>query len=108
MLVFELWKKILIFTISFLALFFCLPNFFDKDSSEELPAFLNSKQIRLGLDLQGGSYLLLKVEIGAIKKERLNNLADEDDEIMNRLWTLKTAIHPIPGYPADELGNPDG
>lgn len=38
----------------------------------------------------------------------LNNLADEDDEIMNRLWTLKTAIHPIPGYPADELGNPDG
>ena len=26
MLVFELWKKILIFTISFLALFFCLPN----------------------------------------------------------------------------------
>ncbi|PPR29125.1 MAG: hypothetical protein CFH31_00648 [Alphaproteobacteria bacterium MarineAlpha9_Bin1] len=77
MLVFELWKKILIFTISFLALFFCLPNFFDKDSSEDLPAFLNSKQIRLGLDLQGGSYLLLKVEIGEIKKERLNNLADE-------------------------------
>ena len=77
MLVFELWKKILVLTVSICALLFCIPNFINKDSLNVLPDFLSSKQIRLGLDLQGGSYLLLEVEVNAIKLERLNNLADE-------------------------------
>ena len=77
MLVFELWKKILIVTVSIFALLFCIPNFINKDLLNNLPDFLSSKQIRLGLDLQGGSYLLLEVEVNAIKLERLNNLADE-------------------------------
>lgn len=32
----------------------------------------------------------------------LDDLSDEDDEIMTKLWTLKTAIHPVPGYPAED------
>ena len=38
---------------------------------------MKSGEIRLGLDLQGGSYLLLKVESESLQTDRLNSLADE-------------------------------
>ena len=77
MLVFELWKKITILVVCVFSLLFSLTNFIDNKNADLLPNFLNSNKIRLGLDLQGGSYLLLRVEIDEIKKERLDNLADE-------------------------------
>ena len=80
MLVFELWKKITILVVCVFSLLFSLTNFIDNKNADLLPNFLNSNKIRLGLDLQGGSYLLLRVEIDEIKKERLdiNNLPSEN------------------------------
>jgi preprotein translocase subunit SecD len=74
MLIFENWKKILILFVSVFAIVFSLPNFISKDS---LPSFFSSGEIRLGLDLQGGSYLLLKVESDSLQIDRLNSIADE-------------------------------
>jgi len=77
MLVFENWKKILVLTVSIFAIFFSLPNFLSKELTNNSLSFLKSGEIRLGLDLQGGSYLLLKVESESIQTDRLNSLADE-------------------------------
>ena len=77
MLVFENWKKILVLTISIFAIIFSLPNFLSKELTNNSLSFLKSGEIRLGLDLQGGSYLLLKVESESLQTDRLNSLADE-------------------------------
>ena len=64
--IFQKLKLVIIyFVIIFLSLFFFL-NFVDKDSG-----FLISKKINLGLDLQGGSYLLLEVDSKPIINQKL-------------------------------------
>ena len=66
MLYFSKTKLFIIYLIiSFLSLF-ALTNF-----SENKENFLLSKQINLGLDLQGGSYLLLEVDSKPLINQRL-------------------------------------
>tara|TARA_B100000700_G_scaffold287027_1_gene342399 strand:- start:1358 stop:2911 length:1554 start_codon:yes stop_codon:yes gene_type:complete len=61
-------KIIIIYTIIIFLSFFSIINFLDLDNKN----FLN-KNINLGLDLQGGSYLLLEVDSKPIVKEKLQN-----------------------------------
>ena len=49
-------------------LYYILPNFYGKSEVTALPSFL-SKQVNLGLDLQGGSHLFLEVETNNVLKE---------------------------------------
>jgi len=49
----------------------CLPNMFRAPAS-----WLPWRTVHLGLDLRGGSYLLLEVDMPAVIKERLNSLTD--------------------------------
>jgi preprotein translocase subunit SecD len=44
---------------------------------ERMPDWLPHEQINLGLDLQGGSHLLLEVDLAAVVEERLNSLVDD-------------------------------
>ena len=74
MLIFENWKKIIILIVSIFAILFSLPNFVSKNN---LPNFFKTGEIRLGLDLQGGSYLLLEVQSDSLQTDRLNSVADE-------------------------------
>ena len=73
MLQFQLWKKLLVVAIAALGIIYALPNLINSDNGA---AFLPGKKINLGLDLQGGSHLLLRVDIDAVKKERLENLGE--------------------------------
>ena len=73
MLQFQLWKKLLVVAIAALGIIYALPNVINSDIGA---AFLPGKKVNLGLDLQGGSHLLLRVDIDAVKKERLENLGE--------------------------------
>jgi preprotein translocase subunit SecD len=42
-----------------------------------MPSWLPHQQINLGLDLQGGSHLLLEVELAVVIKERLETVVDD-------------------------------
>lgn len=71
------WKLVvvgLVFLVGALAL---VPNFLSPDTVRRLPGFLPQNHIVLGLDLQGGSYLLLEVEGEAVVKDRLEQLVGE-------------------------------
>ncbi len=76
MVYFAKWKVILIAVVCGFGILFAAPNFLDKSTADSLPNWLPHKQISLGLDLQGGSHLLLEVDVGAVVKERLENLVD--------------------------------
>jgi len=74
---FERWKIILVLGILALGVAYSVPNFFARDTVQAWPDWLPNQQINLGLDLQGGSHLLLEVEVGAVVQERLEALVDE-------------------------------
>ena len=53
---------------------FASPNLLNDETRAQLPSWL--MPIQLGLDLQGGSYLLLEVDLEAVEKEQLTNLEE--------------------------------
>ncbi|MCK5166958.1 MAG: protein translocase subunit SecD, partial [Rhodospirillaceae bacterium] len=57
------WKIISILSVCLLGLLFAMPNALDSKTAEGLPGWLPSKQMSLGLDLRGGSHLLLEVKV---------------------------------------------
>ncbi|MEE8275221.1 MAG: protein translocase subunit SecD, partial [Alphaproteobacteria bacterium] len=77
MLHFPPWKVYLVLGVCALGLVFAGPNLLSRETAESIPTWLPHKQISLGLDLQGGSHLLLEVEAAAVVKERLTALVDE-------------------------------
>ena len=74
MLYFSLTKKILIIVFCSLLGLLALPNFVELD--KEVP-LLPKNTLNLGLDLRGGSYLLLEVDTETIKKEKGEFLLDD-------------------------------
>ena len=76
MLYFANWKITLICAVCALGVLLSLPNLFSPSLLTQLPHFLPHKQVALGLDLRGGSYLLLEVDIAAAQRERLNSIID--------------------------------
>jgi preprotein translocase subunit SecD len=77
MLRFPPWKIALVLGVCVLGLIYALPNLFPRAEMERMPDWLPHEQINLGLDLQGGSHLLLEVDLDAVIEERLNSLVDE-------------------------------
>jgi preprotein translocase subunit SecD len=77
MLRFPTWKVAIILGICALGLIYALPNLFSRAQMQAVPSWLPNQQINLGLDLQGGSHLLLQVEVDAVIRERLEALVDE-------------------------------
>ncbi len=77
MLQYRLWQRILIIGAVVLAALFAVPNFFTKDEVQAWPGFAPKSRIALGLDLQGGSYLLLGVDVEKVIDDRLTNLRQE-------------------------------
>ncbi len=54
-----------------------LPNMFTPQQLAALPNWVPKQQITLGLDLQGGSHLVLEVDAAALKTDRLRSLLDD-------------------------------
>jgi preprotein translocase subunit SecD len=76
MLYFANWKVLLICGVCALGVLFSLPNLFTPAQLAWLPNFLPHRQVALGLDLRGGSYLLLQVDVAAAQTEQLNSIID--------------------------------
>src|SRR5688572_28939969 len=76
MLYFTRWKVIAIIATALLVCAFAVPNFFPEATVKAWPKWAQ-RHIVLGLDLQGGSHLLLEVDAAWIKKDKLNQVADD-------------------------------
>jgi len=73
MLHFARWKTAAILAVCLLGVLFSIPNLIPRSA---FPDWLPTRRINLGLDLRGGSYLLLEVDTGAMVRERLDALVD--------------------------------
>ena len=70
------WQVILVAAVLLLGLAFLAPNFLKPQTAASLPSWVPNQQINLGLDLQGGSYLMLEVDVDAVLQEQLESLID--------------------------------
>jgi preprotein translocase subunit SecD len=94
MLFFTRWKAAGILITAFIVCLFAVPNFFSESAVRTWPSFAQ-RHIVLGLDLQGGSSLLLEVDTAAVRKERLQGVADDVLRILRqaRIPFTGRAIH---------------
>jgi preprotein translocase subunit SecD len=76
MLFFTRWKAAAILLFALVVCLFAVPNFFSEKTVARWPSWAQ-RHIVLGLDLQGGSSLLLEVDTSAVRKERLQALNDD-------------------------------
>ena len=74
MLQFEAWKKTLVIIVAALGMIYAAPNLLPGD--REGGGILPGQKINLGLDLQGGSHLLLRVDMDVVVIERLESIAE--------------------------------
>jgi len=73
---FPTWKIIVVAIVCAFGVIYTLPNFVSKSVLSGLPDWMPTKQVNLGLDLQGGSHLLLQVDAGAVKTKMMDSLVD--------------------------------
>jgi SecD/SecF fusion protein len=77
MLYFSTWKTVLIWLVVGIGALVAAPNLYTQNFRDSLPGFLPSRPMTLGLDLQGGSHLLLQVDRASLVKDRLATLRDD-------------------------------
>ncbi|KAA0970684.1 protein translocase subunit SecDF [Aureimonas fodinaquatilis] len=77
MLHFSRWKTTIIWFIVLLGVVFAMPNILTQRQLDALPSWLPSQPMTLGLDLQGGSYILLEVDRASLVAARLNSVRDD-------------------------------
>jgi SecD/SecF fusion protein len=86
MLRFAVWKVAAIIGMTVIALLVVLPSMLSPETRDSLrahlPGFIPVKSIVLGLDLQGGSHVLLEVDSGSVLHTQVDNLRDDVRRIL--------------------------
>jgi preprotein translocase subunit SecD len=76
MLFFTRWKVVAILLTALVACLFAVPNVLPESTLKRLPEWAQ-RHLVLGLDLQGGSYLLLEVDTNAVRRDTLRSLNED-------------------------------
>jgi preprotein translocase subunit SecD len=77
MLTLSRWKIIAVTLSVVFGILFSLPNVLPQKTLDAMPGWLPHQKLNLGLDLQGGSYLLYEVDTEALRRERLSNMVED-------------------------------
>ncbi len=76
MLDFPSWKVWLIALTAGIGVLFAVPNFFPEDVVKTWPSAVPHSQLSLGLDLRGGSHLMLEAATDDVRKTKIEALED--------------------------------
>jgi SecD/SecF fusion protein len=77
MLFFSRWKSILIWLTVIAGVLYAVPNLFPASVTSAIPSWIPHYRMPLGLDLQGGSHILLKLERRDLVDERVVAVRDD-------------------------------
>src|SRR5688500_16634637 len=91
------WRIILVVLSLVFGLIFALPNALPQDVRDSLPGFMPKQVMNLGLDLQGGSYLLLEVDTNALRAERLTNMVEDVRTTLREEQIVFADLGPVNG-----------
>ena len=77
MMYFARWQVVLILAVLALGTIFAIPNLLPSRINRAIPSWVYHPTVSLGLDLQGGSYLLLQADSESLVHERLQTVVDD-------------------------------
>src|SRR5687767_10739559 len=86
------WRATAIILTTLVVCLCAIPNFLPEQLVESWPKWAQ-RHLVLGLDLQGGSHILLEVDSNAVRKEKVETLRDDVRRIVreNRLGSPAAA-----------------
>jgi preprotein translocase subunit SecD len=91
MLYFTRWKALGIILTALVVCLCAVPNFFPEATVKNWPLWAQRRLV-LGLDLQGGSYLLLSLDANYVKKDRLDQVRDDARKILREARIQNTSV----------------
>jgi preprotein translocase subunit SecD len=100
------WRVILVVLAALYGLLFTLPNVLPASVRDSLPGFLPKQTLNLGLDLQGGSYLLYEVDTAALRTELLTNLVEDSRTTLREAEIDFTGLGVVNGEVNVRINNP--
>ncbi|MDX2233448.1 MAG: protein translocase subunit SecD [Hyphomonadaceae bacterium] len=71
------WRVWLVLIVTALGLVVASPNFIPESVRSQVPVLRDLRPVNLGLDLQGGAYLLYQVDVAALEKQQLDGVVDD-------------------------------
>jgi len=71
------WVRVLVSLILIAGIVIALPNALPPDMRDKLPSWMPHNTVSLGLDLQGGSYVLLEVQLDQVMKDQLDTMVGD-------------------------------
>src|SRR6202046_5548606 len=92
MLYFTRWKALAIILTALMVCLCAVPNFFPEARVKTWPVWAQ-RHLVLGLDLQGGSYLLLEVDSNYVKKEKLDQIRDDTRRVLREAKIVYTGLN---------------
>jgi SecD/SecF fusion protein len=100
------WKVAAYAIIVLCGIAVALPNLFSREQLEQLPGWVPKQRVTLGLDLRGGSQLLLEIDGEAVLKDRLAALADAADSALREVRISSRAAKATASAVIVELSDP--
>ena len=84
MLDFPRWKVVAISLVILFGIAFAIPSFFSREQVATWPSYVPRSQISLGLDLAGGSHLLLEADDADAAKQRVTAMEEQTRCVIKR------------------------
>jgi preprotein translocase subunit SecD len=103
---FQRWKVLLVLAVIVAGIVAAIPNLFSAERLQSMPAWFPKSQVNLGLDLQGGSHLLLEVDLAALEQEHLEGLLDSVRASLRRAQIGYTNLASKGGVVSVEVRDP--
>lgn len=100
------WKVWLLAASVVFGLLFAYPNMLTESQRNALPDWMPKKTLALGLDLRGGSYLLLEVDVNAMREKRISNLVEDARTTLNGIGISPNNISHAGNGVVIELADP--
>ncbi|HTG39900.1 protein translocase subunit SecD [Sphingomonas sp.] len=98
MLDFPAWKKWLTWAAVIVGVLLSVPSLLPSSVSRQLPGWMTGTKVNLGLDLAGGSYILLEAQTSDVRNQRLETMRD----------TIIGEMRRAPRLPIGDISTRDG
>ncbi|WP_420130956.1 protein translocase subunit SecD [Rhodopseudomonas sp.] len=91
MLYFTRWKALAVILTALVVCLCAVPNFFPEHTVKTWPKWAQ-RHLVLGLDLQGGSHILLEVDANSVKKDKLESVRDDARRVLREARIAYTGL----------------
>ncbi|ABD07434.1 protein-export membrane protein SecD [Rhodopseudomonas palustris HaA2] len=91
MLYFTRWKALAVIVTALAVCLCAVPNFFPDHTVKTWPKWAQ-RHLVLGLDLQGGSHILLEVDANSVRKDKLDSVRDDARRVLREARIAYTGL----------------